>query len=69
MILTIFQAQQKGQIGIVVVGEFMEPLTDTPDDKAAAERYMDFLFGWSVLIISFSFLFVIIIFNGINMLK
>ncbi|PON72197.1 Glycoside hydrolase [Trema orientale] len=41
-----YQAEQGGQIGIVVVGEFMEPLTDTEDDKAAAERYLDFLFGW-----------------------
>ena len=44
-----FQAQQGGQIGIVVVGEFMEPLTNTPDDIAASERYLDFLFGWLVL--------------------
>ncbi|XP_030494615.2 beta-glucosidase 12-like [Cannabis sativa] len=41
-----YQKIQGGEIGIVVVGEFMEPLTDTEDDKAAAIRYMDFLFGW-----------------------
>lgn len=46
--LKILQAQQGGQIGLALVGEFMEPLTDTPDDKAAAERYVDFLLGWSV---------------------
>uniref|UniRef100_A0A803P8B4 Uncharacterized protein n=1 Tax=Cannabis sativa TaxID=3483 RepID=A0A803P8B4_CANSA len=41
-----YQKIQGGEIGIVVVGEFMEPLTDTEDDKEAAIRYMDFLFGW-----------------------
>ncbi|XP_062118343.1 beta-glucosidase 24-like [Humulus lupulus] len=41
-----YQAQQGGQIGIVVVGEFMEPLNNTPEDKAAAGRYLEFLFGW-----------------------
>ncbi|GMN64370.1 hypothetical protein TIFTF001_033448 [Ficus carica] len=43
-----FQAQQGGQIGLALVGEFMEPLTDSPDNKAAAERYLDFLLGWYV---------------------
>lgn len=46
--LFILKAQQGGQIGLAVVGEFMEPYSDSPDDKAAAERYLDFLFGWSV---------------------
>uniref|UniRef100_A0A803P8B3 Uncharacterized protein n=1 Tax=Cannabis sativa TaxID=3483 RepID=A0A803P8B3_CANSA len=41
-----YQAQQGGEIGIVVVGEYMEPLNNTPDDIAAAERYLEFLFGW-----------------------
>ncbi|XP_062116007.1 beta-glucosidase 24-like isoform X2 [Humulus lupulus] len=44
-----YQAKQGGQIGITLVGEFIEPLNpESPDDKAAAERYVDFLLGWFV---------------------
>ncbi|KAL5563264.1 hypothetical protein UlMin_033011 [Ulmus minor] len=43
-----FQAELGGQIGISLVAEYMEPYSDSPDDKAAAQRYLDFLIGWYV---------------------
>ncbi|XP_060967934.1 beta-glucosidase 24-like [Cannabis sativa] len=44
-----YQALQGGQIGITLVGEFIESLNpECLEDKAAAERYVDFLLGWFV---------------------
>lgn len=37
---------QGGQIGITLVSQWWEPLSDTPQDKEAAERALDFMFGW-----------------------
>ncbi|CAK9177967.1 unnamed protein product, partial [Ilex paraguariensis] len=40
---------QKGKIGITLASEWMEPLDDQDnDDVEAAERALDFLFGWSI---------------------
>ncbi|KAK7867986.1 hypothetical protein R5R35_014768 [Gryllus longicercus] len=41
-----FRATQKGQVGIVFGGSWAIPKTDSPDDIAAAERYMQFYLGW-----------------------
>ncbi|KAL5565525.1 hypothetical protein UlMin_028689, partial [Ulmus minor] len=43
-----FQAELGGQIGFSLVAEYMEPYLDSPDDKAAAQRYLEFLIGWYV---------------------
>ncbi|KAJ4979722.1 hypothetical protein NE237_010502 [Protea cynaroides] len=41
-----FQAAQNGQIGITLNYFWMVPYSDSPADKAAAERASDFMFGW-----------------------
>lgn len=41
-----FKADQKGEIGISLVGKNYVPFSDSLDDKAAAERAMDFALGW-----------------------
>ncbi|KAI3935266.1 hypothetical protein MKW92_013254 [Papaver armeniacum] len=41
-----FQAQQGGEIGIVVDCEWAEPFSDKMEDKIAAARRLDFHFGW-----------------------
>ena len=41
-----FQAEQKGVIGITLNMDWREPLTDEPEDKAAARRALDWQLGW-----------------------
>jgi beta-glucosidase len=41
-----FQAVQRGVIGITNNCDWREPLTDTPADRAAAERGLEFFLGW-----------------------
>ncbi|MCX6945695.1 MAG: GH1 family beta-glucosidase [Opitutales bacterium] len=41
-----FQAQQGGVIGIANNCDWREPRTDTPADRAAAERGLEFFLGW-----------------------
>ena len=41
-----YQFTQKGQIGITNNCDWREPLTDSPADKAAAERAMEFFISW-----------------------
>ncbi|OWM65481.1 hypothetical protein CDL15_Pgr009071 [Punica granatum] len=41
-----FQAEQRGEIGISLVGEFFEPYSESSNDKKAARRAMDFHVGW-----------------------
>lgn len=43
-----FRAKQGGQIGLSLVSQFYEPLSNSSDDEAAAERALDFQLGWSV---------------------
>jgi len=40
------QRFQNGVIGITLYSTWYEPLSDTKRDRKAAERAMDFLFGW-----------------------
>ncbi|KAL3510483.1 hypothetical protein ACH5RR_029884 [Cinchona calisaya] len=40
-----FEAQG-GKIGITLVSQWWEPLNDTPQDKEALERAVDFMLGW-----------------------
>ena len=35
-----------GQIGLASNCDWREPLTDTPEDKAAAQRSLEFFYGW-----------------------
>ena len=42
------QAQQGGQIGMSLVGQYSEPYSNTSLDRAAAKRSMDFELGWLV---------------------
>ncbi|PON72194.1 Glycoside hydrolase [Trema orientale] len=45
-----FQAKQGGEIGIALVGEFVEPLNpDSSDDEAATKRCLDFPIGWCAM--------------------
>lgn len=41
-----FQATQRGVIGITNNCDWREPKTDTPADRAAAERGLEFFLGW-----------------------
>ncbi|MBR9919499.1 MAG: beta-glucosidase [Bacteroidetes bacterium] len=41
-----YQDKQKGQIGIANNCDWREPLTDSPDDLAAAERALEFFLAW-----------------------
>ncbi|KAH9720768.1 Beta-glucosidase 12 [Citrus sinensis] len=41
-----FRAKQGGQIGLSLVSQFYEPLSNSSDDEAAAERALDFQLGW-----------------------
>ncbi|PRQ17090.1 putative beta-glucosidase [Rosa chinensis] len=41
-----FQAKQGGQIGWCLVAQYVEPYSDTTEDKAAAKRMLDFELGW-----------------------
>lgn len=41
-----FKAKQKGIIGITLNMDWREPLTDKPEDKAAARRGLDWELGW-----------------------
>ncbi|XP_072093532.1 beta-glucosidase 12 isoform X1 [Arachis hypogaea] len=43
---TKYQAAQKGLIGITLVCHWMVPLYDTELDHHAAQRAIDFMFGW-----------------------
>ncbi|XP_061341153.1 vicianin hydrolase-like [Gastrolobium bilobum] len=42
----IYQAHQKGQIGITIVTHYFEPKSNKPADRKAAGRALEFLFGW-----------------------
>ncbi|XP_048445027.1 beta-glucosidase 24-like [Pyrus x bretschneideri] len=41
-----FQDKQGGQIGISLVGQYVMPYSNSAEDKAAAERILDFELGW-----------------------
>ncbi|KAJ8747960.1 hypothetical protein K2173_007847 [Erythroxylum novogranatense] len=41
-----YQADQGGEIGLTVVGEYYEPYSEAPEDKAAQQRILDFKLGW-----------------------
>ena len=41
-----FQSSQGGQIGIANNCDWREPLTDSPEDHAAAQRALEFFLGW-----------------------
>lgn len=41
-----YQSSQKGSIGISNNCDWREPLTDSEEDKAAAERALEFYLGW-----------------------
>ncbi|CAG5128995.1 unnamed protein product, partial [Candidula unifasciata] len=41
-----FKNSQKGVVGITLSVEFMVPMTDSPEDAEAADRAMEFNFGW-----------------------
>ncbi|XP_058779382.1 beta-glucosidase 12-like isoform X2 [Vicia villosa] len=43
---TQYQASQKGKIGITLVSHWIMPLYDTKLDHQAAQRGIDFMFGW-----------------------
>ncbi|RCV34504.1 hypothetical protein SETIT_7G164400v2 [Setaria italica] len=43
-----YQSKQKGLIGIVMYTTWYEPLTDTPEDRLAAERALAFSVPWFV---------------------
>jgi len=58
----LIQATQMGEIGIVLQAPNFVPYSSKADDVDAANRLMDFTFGWSVQlsyhVINTSFLFV-----------
>ncbi|KAL8040531.1 hypothetical protein ABFX02_10G104500 [Erythranthe guttata] len=43
-----YQEVQGGTIGVTHVSKWFEPLTDTEEDKKAASRAVDFMWGWFV---------------------
>ncbi|XLS76186.1 hypothetical protein HN51_033051 [Arachis hypogaea] len=43
---TKYQASQKGSIGITLVSHWFMPFSNSPLDITAAERSLDFMYGW-----------------------
>ncbi|KAL5830971.1 hypothetical protein ACOSQ4_016325 [Xanthoceras sorbifolium] len=43
-----FQAQQGGQIGVVVAGLSFEPYSNSSEDRAATDRALEFGIGWFI---------------------
>ncbi|BBH07494.1 beta glucosidase 12, partial [Prunus dulcis] len=43
-----YQASQNGVIGITLVSNWFEPLSEEKENKNAALRALDFMFGWQV---------------------
>jgi len=43
---TKYQGSQNGKIGITLNTDWNEPLTDSQDDRIAAQRYQEFQLGW-----------------------
>ncbi|XP_050221370.1 beta-glucosidase 24-like [Mercurialis annua] len=43
-----YQATQKGEIGITLVGQYYEPSSQSAEDIAAQQRALDFNLGWFV---------------------
>ncbi|XP_052188878.1 beta-glucosidase 12-like isoform X2 [Diospyros lotus] len=41
-----YQASQKGKIGITLIAHWMIPYSETKQDRHAAKRAIDFMFGW-----------------------
>lgn len=41
-----YQSTQKGKIGITLNSDWNEPLTDSQEDREAAQRYQEFMLGW-----------------------
>ncbi|KAL5545021.1 hypothetical protein UlMin_008805 [Ulmus minor] len=41
-----YQQSQRGEIGISHVGKYLESYSESPEDKAAAKRVLDFELGW-----------------------
>ncbi|XP_077212364.1 beta-glucosidase 31-like [Tasmannia lanceolata] len=41
-----YQEKQNGYIGITILGFWFEPLTDSSEDIAATQRWIDFHLGW-----------------------
>ncbi|XP_077212366.1 beta-glucosidase 31-like isoform X2 [Tasmannia lanceolata] len=41
-----YQEKQKGHVGITLLGFWFEPLTQSPEDIAATQRWIDFHHGW-----------------------
>nr|3WQ4_A Chain A, Beta-primeverosidase [Camellia sinensis]3WQ4_B Chain B, Beta-primeverosidase [Camellia sinensis]3WQ5_A Chain A, Beta-primeverosidase [Camellia sinensis]3WQ5_B Chain B, Beta-primeverosidase [Camellia sinensis]3WQ6_A Chain A, beta-primeverosidase [Camellia sinensis]3WQ6_B Chain B, beta-primeverosidase [Camellia sinensis]BAC78656.1 beta-primeverosidase [Camellia sinensis] len=48
-----YQAYQKGQIGITLVTYWMIPYSNSKADKDAAQRALDFMYGWFIEPLSF----------------
>ncbi|XP_057499190.1 beta-glucosidase 12-like [Actinidia eriantha] len=43
-----YQVTEKGQIGITLVTFWMVPLSNSAADRAAAQRALDFMYGWFI---------------------
>ncbi|KAM7476683.1 hypothetical protein LguiB_023926 [Lonicera macranthoides] len=43
-----YQESQKGQIGITLNSNWMVPYSDTKDDRRAAKRAIEFMYGWFI---------------------
>ncbi|TYK25550.1 beta-glucosidase 24-like isoform X1 [Cucumis melo var. makuwa] len=43
---TKYQEQQKGEIGMVLVGDWYVPYSDSEEDQRATSRALDFTYGW-----------------------
>jgi len=41
-----YEATQKGEVGITLNSDWAVPLTDSEEDKAAAQRFLEFQLGW-----------------------
>jgi hypothetical protein len=58
-LVSLFQAAQKGVVGMNIYSMWFYPLTESTEDIAATERVKDFMYGWYVMLYHISEVFTI----------
>ncbi len=58
-LVSLFQAAQKGVVGMNIYSMWFYPLSESAEDIAATERVKDFMYGWYVMLYRISEVFTI----------